>query len=198
MNIIFDFGGVLFRWDPDLVIASQYSDEKTCRKVSDGLFGHQDWQEYDRGAISKEDLIKNVVERLNEPYEKIKALIDYVPETMQVIEGTAALLPKLKSQGHQLYALSNMPTITMAYLETHNGFFDLFSGMVISSRVKQIKPSTEIYETLLDTYELIPQETVFIDDTWVNLEAAADFGIIPHHFKNPEICERWLLEKGWL
>jgi len=35
-------------------------------------------------------------------------------------------------------------------------------------------------------------ETVFIDDTAVNLEAAARFGILTIRFENPEQCEERL------
>ena len=47
-----------------------------------------------------------------------------------------------------------------------------------------IKPDPNIYKLLIKTYELTPQNTVFIDDKRVNVEAAKELGIQGIHFKN--------------
>ena len=42
----------------------------------------------------------------------------------------------------------------------------------------------EIYQLLIDRYELVPEECVFMDDTPVNLAGAEKFGIHTIHFQN--------------
>ncbi len=44
----------------------------------------------------------------------------------------------------------------------------------------------EIYQMLIDRYELVPEECVFMDDTLRNLEGAEKFGIHTIHFQSKE------------
>ena len=50
-------------------------------------------------------------------------------------------------------------------------------GEVFSCYVKQLKPEPEIYRTILDRYQLKPEESVFIDDRPENCEGARKQGI---------------------
>ena len=59
-----------------------------------------------------------------------------------------------------------------------------FSGIVISSHIKSIKPEPAIFEYLIDAYNLIPKNTVFLDDMKNNIEAAEKFGLNTIHVKN--------------
>ena len=56
----------------------------------------------------------------------------------------------------------------------------------MSFRDKVVKPEPEIYQLLIDRYQLIPQECVFLDDTPKNLVAAEAFGIHTIHFTDRE------------
>jgi hypothetical protein len=55
---------------------------------------------------------------------------------------------------------------------------------VISSHIKSIKPEPEIFEYLIGTYNLIPRNTVFLDDLKCNIDAAKKFGLNTIHVKN--------------
>lgn len=54
---------------------------------------------------------------------------------------------------------------------------DFFDGVMVSSDVHLIKPDTRIYELLCRTYDLKPQECIFIDDRPENVEAAERVGM---------------------
>ena len=49
-----------------------------------------------------------------------------------------------------------------------------------------IKPQPEIYDLLIERYQLVPEECVFLDDTLPNVEAARRAGMHAIHFKNRE------------
>jgi HAD superfamily hydrolase (TIGR01509 family) len=70
------------------------------------------------------------------------------------------------------------------------------SGVVISYRGQMIKPEPAIYAYLLKRYRLEASHTVLIDDTAVNLAAAAQWGIQTIQFENPVQCERQLQALG--
>jgi putative hydrolase of the HAD superfamily len=91
---------------------------------------------------------------------------------------------ELSEKGYSLYVLSNMHKHSFEYLSVAHDIWRNFSGIVISSHIKSIKPEPEIFEYLIGTYDLIPRNTVFLDDMKNNIEAAKKFGLNTIHVKN--------------
>jgi putative hydrolase of the HAD superfamily len=82
--------------------------------------------------------------------------------------------------------LSNYGETPYKYAREHFSYFGEADGIVISSEVKMIKPEPGIYQYLIDTYELNPEETVFLDDRADNIAVAESFGIHGIVFKDYE------------
>jgi hypothetical protein len=57
MNIVFDLGGVVFRWQPEKIIRHFFHDSKEQDRVRSEIFSHVDWIELDRGTIETEQAI---------------------------------------------------------------------------------------------------------------------------------------------
>jgi putative hydrolase of the HAD superfamily len=81
-----------------------------------------------------------------------------------------------------------MHLASIEFLERTHGFWDVFSGKVISCRVNLCKPEAKIYAHLLETYQLDATGTVFVDDVEVNLAAARQFGIRTIRFESSAQC----------
>lgn len=188
MNIIFDLGGVVVAWEPDAIIAGVFAEPEVRARVRSQVIGHADWLEYDRGLLSRRDAIARASQRTGLPEGRIDTLFRQVPLSLVAIPGTVDLLRRLKVRGHRLYVLSNMHQASIEHLEAVNTFWDLFDGIVISCRIHMVKPEPEIFAHILREYALDAEETVFIDDMPVNLEAAARFGVRIIRFENPEQC----------
>jgi putative hydrolase of the HAD superfamily len=189
LNIIFDLGGVVVRWEPDAIIARVFEGSEVRARVRSQVIGNADWLEYDRGTLLRKDAVARATVRTGLPESAIDELFRQVPLSLVPIPGMVDLLYRLKQWHHGLYVLSNMHPASIEHLETAYGFWDLFEGMVISCRIHLVKPEPAIYAYLLREYALDETETVFIDDTEVNLEAAARFGIRTIRFESPEQCE---------
>ncbi|NVN90985.1 MAG: HAD family phosphatase [Desulfuromonadales bacterium] len=196
MNIIFDLGGVVVTWDPNAVIARVFEESEVRGRVRSEVIGHADWLEYDRGTLPRQDAIARAALRTGLPEPAIDELFQQVPHSLVPIPGTLDLLQRLKQRGHRLYLLSNIHQASIEHLESSYGFWDLFEGMVISCRIHLVKPEAAIYVHLLQKYALDCAETVFIDDTEINLKAAGRFGIRTIRFENPQQCELRLRELG--
>ncbi len=194
MNIVFDLGGVVFNWQPDVIIASVFEDRSTQDLVRKEIFEHSDWLELDRGAISLGSAINRGAMRTGLPTQDIARLLNAVPGSLTPIEQTIELIRRLGSTPDRLFVLSNMQLASIAHLEQQHDIWGLFHGVVISSRIRKVKPDIEIYQYLLDKYQLRPSETVFIDDLPENLEAAASLGIRTIRFFDAAQCERALLD----
>ncbi|MGZ8466567.1 MAG: HAD family hydrolase [Candidatus Binatia bacterium] len=188
MNIIFDLGGVVVRWEPEALLAQTFDDPAVCSVVHSEFIGHADWLELDRGTMPPAEAIMRAARRTGLSEPEVRRFLTSVPPALVPIAGTVELLYRLKAQGHSLYCLSNMHFASIEYLERSHAFWEVFSGKVISCRVRLCKPEAKIYAHLLETFQLEPTETVFVDDIEVNLAAARQFGIRTIRFESSAQC----------
>ena len=196
MNLVFDLGGVVVRWDPDAIVAGVFKEEETRARVRQGVFGHPDWLELDRGTLGRDEAIARAAQRTGVAAGEIRRLLHAVPPSLVVFPDTVKLLYRLKGKGYPLYCLSNMHFASIEYLEQTHTFWDVFDGRVISCRLQLCKPEPGIYQHLLRAHGLQADETLFIDDVQKNLDAAAQLGIRTLRFQNAAQCERELRALG--
>jgi putative hydrolase of the HAD superfamily len=196
LNLVFDLGGVVVRWDPDAIIAGVFCDSGIRSRIKADVFSHPDWLELDRGTLEREDAIARAAQRTGVARDEIRRLVHAVPPSLTVVPDTVDLLYRLNRLGYPLYCLSNMHFASIEYLESRHTFWNLFSGRVISCRLQLCKPEPAIYKHLLQTYALRASETVFIDDVQKNLDAAAELGIRTVRFRNAAQCEQDLRALG--
>lgn len=196
MNVVFDLGGVVFRWDPDAIIRRVFRDPETRHRVKAEVFGHEDWVALDRGTLELSRAVLRCMSRTGLPREDIERLFGEVPGSLTPIPGTFELIRAAKHAGNSLYVLSNMHTPSMTHLEASHDIWHLFDGVVISCRVNRVKPEREIYEHLLEEYRLDASDTVFIDDTKDNLVAASRLGIQTIGFVDASQCREELVRRG--
>jgi hypothetical protein len=175
-NIVFDLGRVLIKFEPKEYIEQNVPEEKR-EDFYNGIFGSTEWLMLDRGTLSYEDAKKIFKERVPGADKQIDRLFDVdLFEILQPIEENVKLLPKLKEK-YNLYILSNFHQPAFEHIFKKYDFFRLFDGHTVSCYYYLLKPEKEIYDTLIDKFNLIPEETVFIDDTKVNIDACEKEGI---------------------
>jgi putative hydrolase of the HAD superfamily len=152
LNLVFDLGGVVVRWDPDAIIAGVFSDSSIHSTMKAGVFAHPDWLELDRGTLEREEAIARAALRTGVALEEIRRLLHAVPPSLTVFPDTVDLLYRLKRQGYPLYCLSNMHFASIEYIESEHMFWEVFDGCVISCRLKLCKTESAIYEHLSPKY----------------------------------------------
>ena len=196
MNIVFDLGGVVFEWQPDNIIASVFEDRDIQQTVRQEIFQHADWLDLDRGTLDYELAITRGAARTGLSEKTIRRLLEQVPLHLTPIDGSFALIEELAGLRKSVFVLSNMHFASIDHIEQEHDIWDQFAGTVISCRIKKMKPEPDIYHHLLESFDLIPEETVFIDDTEINLTAASNLGIKTIKFQNPAQCRQSLVELG--
>lgn len=184
-NIIFDLGNVLLSFDPKEYLKSKISEDK-LEDVYKAIFQSEEWIMLDRGTINERDAINNIIERNTTYRDDINLAFKDWYDILRPIEETVELLKNLKENGYNIYYLSNFHEIAFREVTTKNKFFELFDGGVVSYAEKLIKPEEEIYKLILKRYNLKPEETIFIDDTKVNVDGASKLGIEAIFLKNPK------------
>ena len=185
MNLVFDFGAVLFRWQPELLVqahfAARAASAQAAQELVRAIFHHPDWQRFDRGALAPQEIAQRLSARLDLPLPAVLALLDAIGEHLTPLAPTVALLERLCQRRREqadlrLYYLSNMPVRFARLLERRHDLASWFEGGVFSGDVHLAKPEPGIYQVLQQRHALNPAQTVFIDDLQANVDAAQALG----------------------
>jgi 2-haloacid dehalogenase len=183
-TIIFDLGGVLIDWNPEYVFRELIPDEGRRRFFFENICTH-DWNvEQDAGrplAVATQLLVSQYPDW--EP--EIRAFYDRWEDMLGgPIHETVELFRELKDAGrHRLLALTNWSGETFPVALERYEFLKWFEGIVVSGDEMTRKPFPDIYQILLDRYEVAPGEAVFIDDAIKNVHGAEAVGIKGLHFQ---------------
>ena len=184
-NIIFDLGNVLLDFNPRDYLKNKISDDK-LEDVFKAVFTSEEWIMLDRGTITEKEAINNIISRNSTYIKEINLAFESWYDILKPIEESINILMSLKKNGYKIYYLSNFHQLAFAEVTKKNSFFELFDGGVVSYEEKLLKPEEDIYKLVLDRYKLNPSETIFIDDTKVNVDAANSIGIKGILFKDSE------------
>jgi putative hydrolase of the HAD superfamily len=194
VNIVFDFGAVLFTWQPGLLIQTHFPEHAVTQAqrsaLAHAVFSHADWHDFDRGVLSAAEVSARTAHRLGLNEAAMHALVNGIGKRLQPMDDTLALLAQLRGLREQpgsalrLYYLSNMPVPYARALEHKHAFISWFDGGIFSGDVQHIKPEPEIYELLERRYQLEPSQTVFIDDLASNVAYAQSRGWQGIHFES--------------
>lgn len=104
-----------------------------------------------------------------------------------------------QKSGHKLFVVSNL---SMGYIDMleqdYPHIFKMFEGVVTPTVAQAKKPDVKIFHYLLNTYELIPHHSIFIDDDMINVEAARTVGMNAIHLHDFHAARRELSTIGIL
>ncbi|HEY8879388.1 MAG TPA: HAD family phosphatase [Roseateles sp.] len=178
MRIVFDFGGVLFRWHPASFLARMWPHRiETLEQgaAAAAVFFQNyggDWGLFDQGLIGADEVVRRIAARTGWSRSDVAAVVRAVPDELMLIPATAVLIRDLRAAGHTLHFLSNMPEPYAAHLAKAHPLAEWFESGVFSSHVKQIKPSAEMFAIAERRFGVPPEELLFLDDHPVNVDAA--------------------------
>ncbi len=203
-DVVFDFGGVVFDWKPAAMVRTHFGDDlsgfESAEALARAIFSHHDWQAFDRGERALDDVVSQTAQRLAISDTKMHALLAPIGEQLQPIVSTVRLLGEMHSrrrsgEGARLLFLSNMPAPFARTLELRHAFLDCFDGGIFSADVRLAKPENEIYQLLARRYQLVANNTLFIDDHGPNVQAAAELGWHTLHLTDPTQLRQLLAEQ---
>lgn len=205
-TIVFDVGGVVVHWQPlELMrqaLPTQAHDEASAKAVAAAVFQtfapDADWTEFDRGRIEGGALAERIAARTGYPLQGLRTLIAAIPAHIQPMLDSVALLERVRSAGHRLALLSNMPIAYADHLEAQHACFAWFEARVFSGRVGLIKPERAMFDHAREALALDLGNALFIDDHAGNIEAARRFGWQALRFESAAQCEAALRRDGWL
>ena len=195
-NVIFDLGAVLVEWNPN-AIASQFTDDVDLQqRVVNEIYLHRVWADFDQGLADEAETLKNMSQVLAIDAAQAHRLLQLTKDSLNLIPRTVEVMQQCKKQQLGVYCLSNISPSFLSHLQGLHDFFDMFDGIVTSGAEHTAKPEAEIFEILLQRYELDPQHCLFIDDSSANTSTARSFNINTVTFQGSSDCyariSQWL------
>ncbi len=182
--VVFDLGGVLIDWNPRYLYRSLFPGDETAMESFLAEVCTPEWNaQQDAGRPWAE-----AVEQLSRRHPELRDLIAAYDERWQETLGdqiaeSVELLRDLRSASIPLYALSNWSAEKFPIARSRFEFLGWFDGIVLSGELGICKPNPSIFRHLLKRHELVPETTVFIDDSDANVKAADELGMIALRFE---------------
>ncbi len=181
--LIFDFGGVLMQtrshaprlaWDQRLGLPPG--------TVETIVHSSESWRQAQCGLITPDAYWQHVAEQLQLDVNSLAQLkADYFSADtleMPLIDS----IRQWRASGHRIALLSNDSPALHDRLRVL-GIDTLFAPLVISGRIGVMKPDPAAYQAVLARLNLPAEQTIFIDDVPVNVEAATALGIHGVHYR---------------
>ena len=177
-NIVFDFGDIFINLDKKL-FAEELQKIHISQESEEML---PILQQYEMGLVSTDEFLTFFEERLNVSQDTLKRawnsiLLDFPKERLRFIQNLS------ESKKYRLFLLSNTNDLHISWIqknwgmELYNAFKICFEQFYLSHEINLRKPNNNIYEFVLTSNDLAPKETLFIDDTKENTDAAKALGI---------------------
>lgn len=180
MTILFDIGNVLLRFDYKealhALIPAELGDAAARLQLLD-----EKREDLESGRIAADDFIQWALQTLG-TQASAEQFIAAWRSIFTPIPETWALVEKLHQQGHRLILFSNINAIHHPWIfEAYPGF-EKFHGAVMSYEIGVMKPHDGFYQWAVREYELVPEETFYIDDLPANIETGRKWGFFCHQY----------------
>ena len=177
-NLIFDVGGVLigYRWQ-DMLMIDRGLDSERAMQVGMAPFNDESWSDFDAGRLSIKDILKIHKEKSPDLYEDLEWFLLNNHLMKKKRPKVAREVKRLKEKGYNIYILSNYSEELFSIHTDGEEFWDYVDGRVVSYELGKLKPQIEIYQAILEKYNLSANECMFFDDRKENVEGAESAGI---------------------
>ena len=188
-KFLFDLGNVFFDWNPERILKPIFNDDERMNFFINNISFPLLDTRCDAG-ITIEVAVNDAIKKFPEFEKEIKF---YYPNHGNMVGGffqkTVDVFYKIKELNYPCFVLSNWSAETYEGMEEKYPFLKDFDGKIISGRDFLIKPDPAIYELAISRFNLIPEETLFIDDRLDNIEAAQNLNFQTIHLTDPSLIQ---------
>ncbi|QAY71076.1 HAD family hydrolase [Xylanimonas protaetiae] len=173
-TVVYDVGNVLVHWEPRGAFAAHDPADV------DAFFADVDFAAFNHlqdAGRSLDDGRAALAAEHPRWAGMLDAYLDGYPGSLtRTVEGAADLVAELKSLGVRLYGLTNWWAETFHHALAAAPAIGLMDDVVVSGREGIAKPDPEIFRRLARRFDVDPARAVFVDDSPVNVAAAAGVG----------------------
>ncbi len=185
-NIVFDIGNVLTDFRYRGFLKDKGLDDAMIERVEKCTVNTTYWHEFDRCAISYDEVVENFVSLDPEIGDLLRSVFADLHGMVTGRDYAIPWIERIKAAGYKVYYLSNFSE--KAYNECRDAltFDEHCDGGIYSFTERLVKPDPAFFNLLLDRYGLKASECIFFDDTERNVIAARECGFHSFVFTNPD------------
>jgi epoxide hydrolase-like predicted phosphatase len=182
-NIIFDLGNVLVHVDfakSRRLLLSAGVKEKDFKR----FFTKKNRRSFELGKITTNEFMDLAYYKLGKKVSKARLKLLFTDMFCEITEMKEFLQNLSKRKKYRLFLMSNTNPLHFNYAQNHFPYIKLFDVFILSYRMKMVKPDKRLFKAVINKYNLVPEETLFIDDLEENCRAAGDTGLKTICYKN--------------
>ena len=150
---------------------------------------------YYKGAVTTNEFWKSIINCLKikniSPNELSRAYLSSYSIYPEMLELAKNLKNKYKTA-----ILSNLTEEMMDHITATHKVNECFKFTFFSNKIGLVKPDKEAFEYALKKINSTPRETIFVDDSKRNVEAAKKLGFDAFVFESPAQCKQELEKRG--
>lgn len=185
--VVFDLGNTVFT-----STSSGWRDDRWERELGlePGVFSRTVWgSPMERaalvGSVSFPKFWAWVGETLDLDDRQLAALDAGMWEGIVLLPEVAGLLSRLQGR-YRVAALSNAWSDARGHIECRFGIDELLDFIAYSCEIGFAKPDRRSFLTVIDRLGVLPEHSLFIDDSLANINAAAELGMQTVQCRNPQ------------
>ncbi|MEJ6754122.1 MAG: HAD-IA family hydrolase, partial [Flavobacteriales bacterium] len=154
------------------------------------------FDDFEKGKIKPEEFISSFKESENLKIKEIDFINAWNAMLLEIPVKKLEFIDALKKD-YNVFLLSNTNEIHISKFEDDlkknnmlNQFYKCFDKVYYSSRMGKRKPDENCFKQVLEENQLVPQQTLFIDDSVQHIKGAKRIGIETFHLeKNKSIID---------
>ncbi len=184
-TIVFDLGGVLIDWNPRYLYRKIFENRPEQMEFFLNNICTSKWNAQQDAGRPFSEAVK-LLQTQHPEYADAIAAYDKRWEEMlgDANRETVCLLQRFRQSAMPLYALTNWSAEKFPIARKRFDFLNWFDDILVSGEVKMKKPDPRIFQHFLAKYQLIAEETLFIDDSSDNVISAGKLGLQTIHFRD--------------
>lgn len=178
MNIVFDFGNVLVRWEPKEVFLPYFDNDEERYDYFWANICDSDFRNRIDAGEKQSEVIQEYQSRYPEYANLIAMYWTHWEQSLPgEMPGMFSLVKKLKeTPGNHIYGLTNWSMETYPIARNRFPILQLIDDYVVSGAEHLVKPDHRLFQILLDRFCLKAEECIFIDDNAANVASACQMG----------------------
>jgi glucose-1-phosphatase len=192
-TVVFDLGGVILDLAVDKTIEAFATLAGISHEKATLIFHTSpEFNLYEKGGMTDQqfrDFLKSAY-TANSSDNEIDHAWNQMLRSIPAIK--LNLLETLKKR-YQVLLLSNTNEIHLRYINANllpansTGLDQYFHRAYYSHRMLKRKPDAEIFEQVVKENDLVPEQTLFLDDNLMNIKGAESVGIKSVHVTTPDV-----------
>jgi HAD superfamily hydrolase (TIGR01509 family) len=191
--VVFDMGNVVLKVD-HMIACKKFSRFSDLSKedIFKKIIGSSLEDSLERGLISPESFYESISKKIGVDIS-FDDFSNIYNDVFSTNDGMSEIIFELKDKV-KIMLLSNTNELHFSWVDKKFSVLKNFNQRVLSYKIGARKPEKEIFLHALDVLDLMPKETVYVDDLEEFVKASGKLGMNSILFKSPSAFRSELLK----